>query len=81
MDAACATRVYPEWDILGWMFHREEIPMSLLARLGTKLRLDICRPRQDCGDQLTLCWTNLECCNLMYFSFLFVFFSTQGVCH
>lgn len=78
MDAVRAVRVYPEWDILDWMFHREEMPMSLLARLGTKLRLDIYRPRQDCGDQLTLCWTNLECRNLMYF---FVFFSTQGVCH
>ena len=83
MDAARAAGVYPEWDILSWMFHQEEILMSLLVHLGARLRLDIYRPRQDCANQLTLCWNNLDWCNLMYFSFLFLFFffSTQGVCH
>ena len=74
VDAAGATRVYPEWDILSWTFHREEILMSLLVRLGAKLRLDIYCPRQGYGNQLTLCWNNLECHNLMYFSFLCFFF-------
>lgn len=56
--------------------------MSLLVRLGAKLRLDIYCPRQGYGNQLTLCWNNLECHNLMYFSFLcFFFLSAQGVCH
>lgn len=64
------------------MFHREEILMSLLVRLGAKLRLDIYRPLRT-GNQLTLCWNNLDWRNLMYFSYLFFlfFFSTQGVCH
>lgn len=56
--------------------------MSLLVRLGAKLRLDIYRPLRT-GNQLTLCWNNLDWRNLMYFSYLFFlfFFSTQGVCH
>lgn len=47
-------------------------------RLGAKLRLDICCPRQGYGNQLTLCWNNLECRNLMCL-FLSVFFIAWGV--